>query len=66
VPVSIALGIRQTVQQLNAVFEVYGGPVDRPRAFAAVPTDPDGTFVLVSTSDVAHEVRWWAYAQLAA
>jgi hypothetical protein len=62
VPVSITLGIRQRVPQLDGAFEVYGGPIDRPLAFAAVPTVPDGTFVVVSTADVQQEVRWWANA----
>jgi len=64
VPVSITLGIRQRVQQLEGTFEVYGGPIDRTLAFAAVPTEPDGTFVVVSTANAEQEIRWWAQAQV--
>jgi hypothetical protein len=64
VPVAVTLGIRQRVQQLEGTFEVYGGPIDRTLAFAAVPTEPDGTFVVVSTANVDQEIRWWAQTQV--
>jgi hypothetical protein len=62
VAVAIALGIRQNVPELDGNFEVYGAPPARGTVFAAVPQEPDGTFVLVSTARSELAVRWWAVA----
>jgi hypothetical protein len=62
VPVAIALGIRQDVPGLDGEFEIYGAAPEQGRVFAAVPQEPDGTFVLVSTARSEVAVRWWASA----
>jgi hypothetical protein len=60
VPVAVALGIRGNVPGLDGEFEIYGAPPDQGKVFAAVPPEPDGTFVLVSTARSEVAVRWWA------
>jgi hypothetical protein len=56
VPVGVVLGVHQRVSGLRGEYEVYGAA----SVIAAVPRKPDGTFTLVSTSDTAVTVRWWA------
>ncbi|HEY1294532.1 MAG TPA: hypothetical protein VGJ60_15755 [Chloroflexota bacterium] len=58
VPVCVVLGVRQTVKGLRGTFDVYGpgAPV-----IAAVPRNPDGSFVVLSSSDAAVTVTWWAF-----
>ena len=62
VPVAVTVGVRQRLTELNGDFEVYGAPSDSGGVAAAVPVEPDGTFVLVSTADEKLTVRWWAVA----
>ena len=62
VAVAIALGIHRNVPELDGDFEVYGAPPAQGMVFAAVPQEPDGTFVLVSTARSEVAVRWWAVA----
>jgi hypothetical protein len=59
-PVAVVLGVRRPVAGIDGVFEVYGATGER--VHAAVPVDPDGTFVLVSDADTETEIRWWAFA----
>jgi len=62
VPVAVTVGIHQSVTGLTGDFELYGGSLDRGGVVAAVPVEPDGTFVLVSTADEKLTVRWWVVA----
>lgn len=68
VPVAIILGVVRELQTPAGKFEVYGFDPEQGRepVFAAAPTEPNGTFFVVSRSERALDVRWWVFVQTAA
>ncbi len=69
VPVAVILGVVQDpapaeLAGLEGAYEIYGG-AGPAAVFAAVPSEPDGTFVLVSRQETEVETRWWAFAPTA-
>ena len=66
-PVAIQLGVIRELQQPAGKFEIYGPDPAQGRqpVFAAAPVEPDGTFFVISNSESALDVRWWAFAMTA-
>jgi hypothetical protein len=64
VPIAVMLGVIQELNEPPGKFEIYGSDPNarQDTVLAAVPSDPDGTFFLISRSDREVNVRWWAMA----
>jgi hypothetical protein len=69
VPVAVVLGVfqRELIEQLqlDGEFELYNGFFRQSNIIAAVPREPDGTFLLIAQTESEAIVRWWAYARSA-
>lgn len=58
-PVGVLLGpVSESLSGLQGSFEVYGAAGSQ--VLAAVPTEPSGSFFLISQSEGAVRLRWWA------